>query len=516
MIRLQSIQKTLAAGIVLCLAYTGMPADAADPPKGDPVNNPVIVYTQGPMKGEYYSSADLIQRLKELEKLRVIVGLDFEMVDPHLLSQAKARAQAGRLADLQKRVLSALPDLSAEAPVIRFESIPYIALTVDEAQIRSLLNDSRVVSIQEDGLAAGYLGDSTEVVSVDKLWDPSIGLTGKGWTVAVLDTGTYHPPMLPEPGRPGSRYVDGACYASEWYYSPWRTWLVESTCKPGLTEATGIEEGKECPIKSPGLCSHGTHVATIVAGDDGTLKGVAPGANIMRIQVFSKINYAPWCAGAGRPPPCVLTYTSDQIKALERVYALRNTHNFAAVNMSLGGGEIRSYCDATHPGRTDIINQLTAAGIAVVIASGNSSYNGAVGAPSCIRNAVTVGSTTKDDGISGFSNHATMIDIMAPGSAILAGIPHTSYDSLYGTSMAAPHVAGAFAVLREGYPAASVDLLLAALQCTGEPVARASISRNRIDLRRAWKFLNDGRTNCNMPTPARPGSAEWLPRHKWL
>ena len=60
MIRLQSIQKTLAAGIVLCLAYTGMPADAADPPKGDPVNNPVIVYTQGPMKGEYYSSADCL------------------------------------------------------------------------------------------------------------------------------------------------------------------------------------------------------------------------------------------------------------------------------------------------------------------------------------------------------------------------------------------------------------------------------------------------------------------------
>ena len=262
------------------------------------------------------------------------------------------------------------------------------------------------------------------------------------------------------------------------------------------------------------MCSHGTHVATTVAGDDGTLKGVAPKANVIRMQVFSQFNDFWDCYPY--QPPCVMSYTSDQMKALERVYALRGTYKIASVNMSLGGGKYSAHCDSSTPSISRIIDRLTAAGIAVVIASGNDAYDGFVGAPGCIKNAVTVGSTMKDDSISSFSNHADMVDIMAPGSAIRAGIPHTGYASYNGTSMATPHVAGAFAVLKESDPTATVELLVTALKCTGEPVARANISRNRMDLRRAYQFLKDGRTSCDMPTPKRPSPSEWLPRHKWL
>jgi len=512
MTRPQRALKILAAGVVLCLGYTALLVEAADPPKRDPERNPVIVYTKGPMMGEFYSSAALFEQLKVYGRLRVIVGLDFEMVAPHLLSEDRARAQADRLAALQDKVLSALPDSSEETPPTNFESIPFIALSVDEAQLRALLKDPGVMSIQEDGLATSHLNQSTEVITVDKLWDPSIGLTGKGWTVVILDTGTYHPPMLPEPGTAGSRYVDGACYSTT---IPW--WNSYSLCRGGVsTGLTGVEEGKECPIVAPGLCSHGTHVATTVAGDNGVLKGVAPEANVIRMQIFSEFRNWWDCPSTGYVPPCVLTFNSDQLTALQRVYALRHTYKIAAVNMSLGGGKYGAHCDASHPARAGIINQLTAAGIAVVISSGNDAYDGFVGSPGCIENAVTVGSTVKDDSISWFSNHADMVDIMAPGSAITAGIPHTGYDSYNGTSMAAPHVAGAFAVLREAYPNATVELLETALKCTGEPVARANISRSRMDLRRAWKFLADGRTNCDMPTPNRPSPSEWLPRHKWL
>ena len=123
------------------------------------------------------------------------------MVDS--LSESQARAQADRLAALQRSVLSSLPDSSeGKDPITQFESIPYISLTVDEAQVRSLLKNSRVMSIQEDGIATNYLSQSTEVVSVEKLWDPSIDLTGKGQTAVILDTGTILPcfqnPVAPE------------------------------------------------------------------------------------------------------------------------------------------------------------------------------------------------------------------------------------------------------------------------------------------------------------------------------
>ena len=157
------------------------------------------------------------------------------------------------------------------------------------------------------------------------------------------------------------------------------------------------------------MCNHGTHVATTVAGDNGTLKGVAPGANVIRMQVFSQFNRF-WSCYPSSWPPCVMSYSSDQLKALQRVYDLRNTYKIASVNMSLGGGKYASHCDGSTPSMTRMVNKLTSAGIAVVIASGNSAYDGFVGSPSCIKNAVTVGSTMKDDRISSFSNHATMVD----------------------------------------------------------------------------------------------------------
>ena len=159
--------------------------------------------------------------------------------------------------------------------------------------------------------------------------------------------------------------------------------------------------------------------------------------------------------------------------------------------MSLGGGYYSSACDSRAPAIASIINRLTNAGIAVVIASGNSGMNGYISHPACISNAVAVGSSTKTDGLSSFSTPSPLIDLLAPGEAITAGVPSRSYRRMSGTSMAAPHVAGAFALLRSYDPNVSVLQLQTALACSGEHIERSGVSRNRIDMRSAYQFLKE-------------------------
>ena len=83
-----------------------------------------------------------------------------------------------------------------------------------------------------------------------------------------------------------------------------------------------------------------------------------------------------------------------------------------------------------------------------------------------------------------------------------------------GTSMAAPHVAGAFALLRSYDPNASVSQLQTALACSGEPIERSGVSRNRIDMRSAYQFLKNDMKGCTKAEEA--ASPDWLPRHGWF
>ena len=91
------------------------------------------------------------------------------------------------------------------------------------------------------------------------------------------------------------------------------------------------------------------------------------------------------------------------------------------------------------------IDNLLAVGIATVIASGNASFTTGVSSPACISTAVTVGSTTKWDVVSSFSNSGNPVDLLAPGSDIKSSVASstTAFDFKSGTSMATPHVAGA-------------------------------------------------------------------------
>jgi hypothetical protein len=161
--------------------------------------------------------------------------------------------------------------------------------------------------------------------------------------------------------------------------------------------------------------------------------------------------------------------------ALERVYALRNSFNIAAVNMSLGGGRYYSACD-TDP-RKPLIDNLRAAGIATVISAGNSYYTDSMGAPACISSAISVASTCVaggswacalgTNGMASYSNVSPLTSIAAPGSVITSSVPGGGYEGWHGTSMAAPHVAGAWALHKHWQPTASVSAVLATMQSNG-------------------------------------------------
>ncbi len=358
-----------------------------------------------------------------------------------------------------------------------FDFLPYVALRGDGQTIRALQRNPHVVAISEDRLSAPTLDSTLPVINADDT--QSLGWTGAGTTVAILDTGidADHPFFNDNNGTPAdSRILSQACYST-----PSNNTDEFSLCPGEVTSSTAagsadIDGNARC-AGIGNRCDHGTHVAGIAAGDATGLtgasgNGVAPDAGIIAIQVFTRFNDATDCGT--NPAPCLLTYESDQIAGLNRVAALNTANagwNITAVNMSLGAGNNATACDGDNLKTT--IDTLLGAGIATVIASGNNGFLNAVGAPGCISTAVTVGNSVDDDTVAGSSNRGPLLDLFAPGTNVTSSVVDDTWGGKSGTSMAAPHVAGAFSVLREAYPARTIAQLLGDMTSTGVPITYA-------------------------------------------
>lgn len=202
---------------------------------------------------------------------------------------------------------------------------------------------------------------------------------------------------------------------------------------------------------------HGTHVAGSVGS---TTYGVANNVRLYAVRVLD-------CNGSGS--------NSGVIAGIDWV---TNNHVKPAVaNMSLGGGASSALDTA--------VNNSINAGVTYVVAAGNDNANACNYSPARVANAITVGSTTNTDARSSFSNYGTCVDIFAPGSNITAPwhTSNTATNTISGTSMASPHVAGAVALYLQSNPNASVSSVTSSLinnATTGKVTNPGTGSPNRL------------------------------------
>ncbi len=182
---------------------------------------------------------------------------------------------------------------------------------------------------------------------------------------------------------------------------------------------------------------HGSHVAGIAAGSS---VGVARGASLHPVRVMS-------CGGYG--------LSSTIAAGLD--WVARNRIRPAVANLSLSASLDRYI--------TSAVNGAVKAGVTVVAAAGNASQDACLSGPSGVPAAITVGATDEADGVTYYSNWGTCVDIYAPGTAITS-VSGTGYAAWSGTSMAAPHVAGAAALVLGVNPGASPETVTGRLLAT--------------------------------------------------
>ena len=429
---------TALAAVTLIVVVAATPSSAqSEPPEartGPPAESPQLGTPQvaEPAPGE---------------TTRVIVELATPTRGAAELAPGEQASQQRAIAGTQANVRSAVAG-TGSAVVSDFKNLPGMAVEATAGGLERLRASPDVADIRPDHVARPLLDVSTALVRADEAWPTA---TGAGYSIAVLDTGVDS----------GHDFLDGkvvheACFADDTIAGN----DPVGDCPNGQNSQSGVGAAAPCGYTG---CDHGTHVAGIatsdgdLASDGGNYPGVARGANIVAEQVFHDDNGE------------ALAYFSDIVEALEDVFAVRDTYSVAAVNLSLGGFLFGSFCDdQIEPLMYDAVQDLKDEGVATVVASGNDGVVNGIAFPACLSNVISVGNVlsgkggSQTDGVAFDSNAAAILRLLAPGSPITSAVPDASaprnlVSAKGGTSMAAPHVAGAVAVLRQSGVGAGLD-----------------------------------------------------------
>ena len=272
------------------------------------------------------------------------------------------------------------------------EALQGFAGEFTQGALNRLRNNPKVALIEADGPVTAFGEQLQPVWGLDRIDDPT-GLdksyvypdaAGSGVTAYVVDTG-----VAPNTTEFGSRLVAGTDVIS-----------------PG----NGTDD-----------CNgHGTHVAGTLGG---TTYGVAKQVTIVPVRVLD-------CEGSGT--------LSGVAAGVNWVTGQHDPGERSVANMSLGGGASSIIDNA--------VKGAVADGVTVVVAAGNSRTDACRTSPARVPEAVTVGATDRTDTRASFSNYGSCLDLFAPGVSITSVWPGGTTNTISGTSMASPHVAGGAAL----------------------------------------------------------------------
>lgn len=345
----------------------------------------------------------------------------------------------------------------------RYQNIPVIAGELTRAGLERLRRHPAVSAVQLDGTGSGGLAEAVPAVGVDKVHSVR-GLSGKGITVAVLDSGTTtsHPAL------------QGAVVAQHCF--------ARFGCPPSFANEGDSAEDDH---------NHGSNVSGIVAsrGGGGVSEGFAPGASLVAVKVLNAQN-------AGQ--------VSDWVAGFDWVLSNHEQLDIRVINASLVSDEEyadAASCDRGETAMASVVKKLFDAGVTITASSGNTGHTETMTAPACNTGVIAVGATYDSDlgrQPEGGSTYQTLgggrwpacsdamtdaktiacftstagsrLDLLAPGSQITSTGRGTGTSMFRGTSQAAPAVAGVSALLLECNPSLSPTQILDILKATGEPV----------------------------------------------
>lgn len=414
--------------LVTAAAFASQPANGGK--TGSPGAGPKAIANMVTAPGEVKTAVVTPQGVVETASVQIdgSIPVIVQLRDEPILAKKRAMAALGaqervrqlrqhhdRLVNAQAQLKAWIKTLEPGKRESAFREYRFafngLATTVSAETLKKLKQRPDVARVFRDGIAKATLADSVPLIGAPQMWT-NYGADGQGIRVAVVDTGIdYAHPDLGGGFGPGFKVIGGYDFIN----------------------------GDGDPMDDFG---HGTHVAGIIAAN-GAIKGVAPGAKLLAFKVLGADGSGPYSAVIAGIDRAV---DPDQDPATD--------DGAQVLNMSLGG-----------PGDPDdavsqAVDAAVSAGVVCVVAAGNtgSSYS-TLGSPGCARKALTVGASDDQDAMAYFSSRgpsqpdlAIKPDLTAPGVSIYSTVPGGGYQSMSGTSMATPHVAGAAALLLQLHP----------------------------------------------------------------
>ncbi len=445
-------------------------------------------YVNGKIDEGVYTNASVLERGERLlVSVRLKKGpaltVELQALGAETTKNAKRKSLQAIRENVEKAQKRILPRLNGDEFIVRhkYALVNGFSGSVSKAGLKKLLGSEDVASIEAAKPVYAMLFKSNPLINGSNPWFATKGNTGEGQAICVIDSGIDY--THPNIGGCSEPFSAGSCDKVPYGYD-----YVNSDDDP-------MDDHW-----------HGTHVSGIIVSNSTTYRGIAPDARIIAMKALDADGYGS---------------SLDIDQAIDDCIMLMDTYNITVITLSIGYNQPRSDrddCTSAYFATAEFIQTAYDAGIFIDAASGNSGYTTMIDYPACDPNVVSVGAvydenlgrhpdtvnfscgcfdaTTAPDNVTCYSNRANILDVWAPGSYITSTYDG-GFGSADGTSMAAPHVAGAAALIQEygmfrKYGEwLTPEQIKTALVGSGVSVTRDSVTKPRIDAYNATRYYTN-------------------------